>query len=647
MNWKLIIIFIILVLFTIIIFVICNYLGNSSSNKNISTSLYLKNQKVDLSAKYYKLSSSNSDDIFTNVSTDKSLFFVYNPSIQWNKDGKITTIARVSGHSYISRLKKCVYNHFKDMKPDIIKGFSNYFNIFGKNKESSSGIVKFELDLSDRKKIDIPELINPFYTKNNIANNEDSLGFEDPRIFKYNDEDWIITSFRGKNFPFKSTVNTNKFGHYIILFPLNQSRSPLLLDYYPMRHPEKNWMPFQYKNKLYIVYSINPHVILDINMDTGLCKKIFSTTFPEIINNIGNDIGNGAPAQLIILDGIERYIGLGHTRGVQNGELTRKNFIYLFNKYPPFNITHVSKSFNLLTPFVNIEFGSGLLVDQKNNKIYISFGVDDCYSSIVTTTFEEIKNLLMFPNKKIKNPIDGSDMLWEESDFTRKNWPGLHYEIEEKKAIFNFAKNNNPDYGVIDVGAHIGDLSISLALALKNIGRDDVIVYAIDPSQEKCDFMKKMSIINSVSNIKILNYGLSDLKKILGHSENTNNDGNNTGGQRWDIKKEKINLTKTNEEESNIFIPADDLFKKGEIGLIGVYHIDVEGHEIDVLKGSKNLINTCKPILLIEDFIIGTQIKCKNKDECVTLFKTIEDINSSYKHTGFLPNGDLIFVPSE
>ena len=431
-----------------------------------------------------------------------------------------------------------------------------------------------------------------------------------------------------------------------MLFPLNQSRPPLLLYYSDMRSLEKNWMPFQYENKLYIVYSVNPHVILDINMDTGLCKEIFSTTFPEIINNIGNDIGNGAPAQLIILDGIETYIGLGHTRGFQNGEMTRKNFIYLFNKYPPFNITHVSKTFNLLKPFVKIEFGSGLLVDQKTNKIYISFGVDDCYSSIVTITFEEIKKLLMFENKKIKNPIDGSYMLWEESEFTKNNWPDPYYDIEEKKAVFNFAKNNKPGYGVIDVGAHIGDLSISLALALKNIGRDDVIVYAIDPSQEKCDFMEKMSIINSVSNIKILNYGLSDLKKILGHSKHDNANANaNTGAQHWDIKKEKINLTKTNEEESNIFIPADDLFKKGEIGLIGVYHIDVENHEIDVLKGSKNLINTCKPILLIEHFIIGTGIKCKN--ECVTLFKTIEDINSSYKHTGFLPNGDLIFVPSE
>jgi len=308
----------------------------------------------------------------------------------------------------------------------------------------------------------------------------------------------------------------------------------------------------------------------------------------------------------------------------------------------------------------------GLYDYYKNNKNKILFG-DPCdimpiidtnkisqqcngkYNNYATTLWYEgsgwggkkIIDSIKFI--KIKNPIDGSEMLWEESEFTKNNWPDPYYEIKEKKAIFNFAKNNKPGYGVIDVGAHIGDLSIPLALALKNIGRDDVIVYAIDPSQEKCDFIEKMSLINSVSNIKILNYGLSVLKKILGHSGRDNaNNGNNTGGQQWNIEKEKINLTKTNEEESNIFIPSDDLFKKGEIGLIGVYHIDVENHEIDVLTGSKNLINTCKPILLIENYI-GENIKCKNKNECAPLFKTIEDINPSYKHTGFLPNGDLIF----
>lgn len=252
---------------------------------------------------------------------------------------------------------------------------------------------------------------------------------------------------------------------------------------------------------------------------------------------------------------------------------------------------------------------------------------------------ENYNNHITFKN--MKNPIDGTEMIWEESEFTRKNFPGLYFEVDEKKSIFEYAKNNKLNYGIIDVGAHIGDLSISLALALNNIGRNDVIVYAIDPSQEKCDFIEKMALINAVSNIKILNYGLSDFEKILGHDSTENI---NTGAQTWNIKKDKqIKFSsKTNEEESSNFIPVDNLFKKEEIERIGIYHIDVEGHEIEVLKGSKNLINICKPILFIENYI-NKNDKCKNENDCRLLFETIKDINPNYKHTGFLPNGDLIF----
>jgi hypothetical protein len=112
---------------------------NGSSNKNISTSHYLKNKKIELSSNYYEHKPKPSTK--SDISADKSLFFVYNPSIQWNKDGNITTIARVSGNVTIPRIKNCIHNHFKNTKPGIIRGFSNYFNIFGKKKEGASGIV--------------------------------------------------------------------------------------------------------------------------------------------------------------------------------------------------------------------------------------------------------------------------------------------------------------------------------------------------------------------------------------------------------------------------------------------------------------------------------------------------------------------------
>lgn len=244
----------------------------------------------------------------------------------------------------------------------------------------------------------------------------------------------------------------------------------------------------------------------------------------------------------------------------------------------------------------------------------------------------------------IKNPIDETDMIWETSIFTENNWPDLYYELEEKRKIFEFSKQNKFEHGVIDVGAHIGDLAIPLALALSNCGRKDIIVYAIDPSFEKCHFMRKMACKNKIENIKIFNCGLSEYRKILGHDPREID--NNTGGQNWTLEKNTINIinTSSKEAESNIFVPIDFLFVNNEIGNIGIYHIDVEGHEIEVLKGSRKIINKCKPTLFIERYTgIGME-KCKKREDSPDLFTEID--NLEYEFGGFLPNEDLIFYPT-
>ena len=332
-------------------------------------------------------------------------------------------------------------------------------------------------------------------------------------------------------------------------------------------------------------------------------------------------------------------------------------------KYHPFILGWLEKmANNKYSDVMNKTGPLGLYDYYKNNKNKVLFG-NTCdilsildnkeiskqckkiYNNYATTIWEESewsdKKETVIKFIKIKNPIDNTDMLWEESDFVKNNYPNYDYDIQEKQKIFEYCKNNKYNYGVIDVGAHIGDLAITLALALSNIDRKDIIVYAIEPSSEKCSFIEKMSLINSVSNIKILNYGLSDSNKILGH-EKRDNIEKNTGGQKWNIEKKNIFSNSTIEEESNLFISADELFKKGDIGDIGVYHIDVEGHEINVLKGSRNLINICKPVLFIEEWLKNGD-KCKNENECKNLFNIITEIHPSYKNTGFLPNGDLIF----
>ena len=324
-------------------------------------------------------------------STIKNNFFMYNPSIYWKNKTNIGVISRVSGHNNSSRLNKCI-NIIQSNNDtgviDYIHGLTDYMNIFGKKMNGCSGIIHYSLNIDTGKK-DTPLLINPFFTTNNLSNKK-CLGFEDPRVFKFMEKMWIITSFRGVNFPFPSTIDTTKFGHYVIIFPIDMSYNPVILNYEHMQHIEKNWMPFEFKNELYIVYSIVPHIILHVDIKTGKCVQKYTTIF----NNKHKDIGNGAPPQLIYINDTQYFIGLGHTRGLYNKSMIRKNFFYMFDATPPFSIKYISDVFNIMSPFVYIEFGSGLLIDQENNLVYLSYGQDDCLNSISTLTLTYVLSIL-------------------------------------------------------------------------------------------------------------------------------------------------------------------------------------------------------------------------------------------------------------
>lgn len=215
----------------------------------------------------------------------------------------------------------------------------------------------------------------------------------------------------------------------------------------------------------------------------------------------------------------------------------------------------------------------GLYEYYKNNKNKVLFG-DTCdvisiidtnelskqcrgkYNNYATTLWYEGSQwggiadpLKSVKFKKIKNPIDDTDMLWEETNNCNE------LDLRKKKVVFENAKNNNYNYGVLYIGSNVCDFSIPLALSLKNIGRSDITVYMIDSSQDKCDFVEKMSLINSVSNIKVLNY---DLKRVC----------------------------------------IDDLFNKGEIGHVGIYYFSGDNY---IINRSKNLINICNPIIISND----------------------------------------------
>jgi FkbM family methyltransferase len=192
----------------------------------------------------------------------------------------------------------------------------------------------------------------------------------------------------------------------------------------------------------------------------------------------------------------------------------------------------------------------------------------------------------------IINPIDGNYIKWNNNDFAVNNYPGVKYQASQKKASLKYILKKNQN--IIDTGAHIGDYGVPLACALRNLS-SNLKVYCIEPSKEKCIFIKEMSTLNNLNNLYVINLGLSNKEGLFsvansGNGRGLKEYGKNTGAWRWEIDYNGI--TK--------FSTLDKLYENKIIENIGFIWLDVEFMEKEVLEGGEKLIKNCKPYILME-----------------------------------------------
>lgn len=142
-----------------------------------------------------------------------------------------------------------------------------------------------------------------------------------------------------------------------------------------------------------------------------------------------------------------------------------------------------------------------------------------------------------------------------------------------------FLKNKD----IIDAGAFTGDTSIPLSeITKKN-------VYAFEPFRESYDLLVKNIEDNNIKNIIPINKSLGDIngeRTLFLAGENIQGITNDPNIRKSD-KKIKV-------EETTIdrFVSENNL----DVGLIS---IDVEGAELDLLKGAVKTIKNQKPILTV------------------------------------------------
>jgi len=132
-----------------------------------------------------------------------------------------------------------------------------------------------------------------------------------------------------------------------------------------------------------------------------------------------------------------------------------------------------------------------------------------------------------------------------------------------------------PSRVFVDVGAHVGRYAIRLAKHFRK-------VVAIEPIPRNVEILRKNIELNSVSNIEVLQIAAGDRRGRIEIS----NAGSHSSVLDASTSKDKVYVD---------MYPLDEVIDR-----VDVVKIDVEGYEIEVVKGMRRIIAECRPILVIE-----------------------------------------------
>jgi len=176
--------------------------------------------------------------------------------------------------------------------------------------------------------------------------------------------------------------------------------------------------------------------------------------------------------------------------------------------------------------------------------------------------------------------------------------PGYNYKFYVRPDKEDLATFEDPIFQLfrpkqgdnfVDVGAHIGRYSIVAAKRLGNLGR----VIAIEAHPETFELLKKNMALNGLHNVTAINLVASSQKgKVKLYL-----DGHDSGFTVYTTIM--INRTKTEkflEVEANTL---DNILNENKVQRVNYVKIDVEGAELDVLKGAVNTLSSNKDLTLL------------------------------------------------
>lgn len=165
----------------------------------------------------------------------------------------------------------------------------------------------------------------------------------------------------------------------------------------------------------------------------------------------------------------------------------------------------------------------------------------------------------------------------------------------------------------IDVGANIGLMSLFASKILKNTGK----VYSFEPEPSTFDILQKNIFINHSKNIRTLSYALGSKNETLEVYKNANK---NRGKATLMVSEE------TEESGTHIEVKTmDDFIYENSISEVKFVKIDVEGWELEVLKGAKLLLSSKNAPILCVEYIKNRPVA---NGKSIDIYNFLNEINS-------------------
>ena len=239
---------------------------------------------------------------------------------------------------------------------------------------------------------------------------------------------------------------------------------------------------------------------------------------------------------------------------------------------------------------------------KTKSKIFIAKIISKLITFFISKNQTVVRNKIKW-NLNLNEGIDLSIFLFGNSEKKILNLSKL------------FSKRNDPLI-MIDIGANIGSVSLILAKKFK-----DSKVYAIEPTNYA---------FNKLSTNLDLNNDLKDrvFLKQLFVSENKKPQ---KVWSSWNFEKSNNKHQKhmgtLKEIKQNSYIRLEEFIETEKLTSVDFIKLDVDGHELDVLKSGEKSLAKIKPVIFIE---IAPYLYPEFGYSCEELIKFIKNLNYNF-----------------